>query len=198
MKSKSVEFAILRIMIALSVIITVTAEVSSPSVPSPFAAPPPPSSIALAFHIVTQTDNISQAQRAAQDVDRHLNNTRQAIQNGNTTGALFFLGQAQQQLSFLKSGNLTTTPPIIDPLQTDLFLGTTPGSSQQQQQPIPSIAPPPPPPAQTSPPSPPPPVAQQQQQEQQTPQEPLEQQLPDEPIVTPPTVPSPPAESLAP
>ena len=182
-------------MIALSVvIITLTAGVSSLAPLSPFVDPSS-TSTALAFHIQTQSDNISQAQRTAQDVDRYLNDTRQAIQSGNTTSALSSLGQAQQQLSFLKSGNLTTTPPIIDPLQTDLFLETTPGS-QPQQQSIPSIAPPPPP-AQTSPPPPPPPTQQQQQQEQEIPQEPSEQ-LPDEPIVTPPTLPSPPAQSLAP
>ena len=201
MKSRSFEFEIIRIMMVLTVvIITVTAAVTSPSPPFPFAPPPPPpsSSIALAFHTATQSDNISQAARTAQDVDRHLNDTRQALQNGNTTGALFSLGQAQQQLSLLKSGNLTTTPPIIDPLQTDLFLGASPGSLQQQT--IPSIAPPPPPSIQTPQPPPQQPTAaqqDQQQQQQQIPQEPSEQ-LPDEPIVTPPTLPSPPDESLAP
>ena len=191
MKLGTVEFVISRIMIALSVIIIITAAVSSPSPPFPFAS----SSIALAFHTPTQSDNISQAARTAQDVDKHLNDTRQALQNGNTTGALFSLGQAQQQLSLLKSGNLTTTPPVIDPLQTDLFLGTSSGSLQQQT--IPSIAPPPPS-IQTPPPPPPaqPPAAQQeQQQQQQIPQEPPEQ-LPDEPIVTPPTLPSPPDEPI--
>ena len=183
MKSKSFEFVILRIIIAITVvIITGAAEISLSSVSSPFSS----LTSALAFHTQqTQSDNISEAAKTAQDVDKHLNDTRQAIQNGNTTGALFYLAQARQQLSLLKSGNLTTSPPIINPLETDLFVGTSPGS---QQQPIPSIAPPSPSTQAPPPPSP--------QQQQQIPQEPSEQ-LPDEPIVTPPTLPLLPDESLA-
>jgi hypothetical protein len=143
--NKGIRLVILKIMIALTIVIIVEVYVTLPT-----AAPAITS--ALAFHTEMQSENISQAARTAQDVDKHLNDTRQAIQNGNTRGALFYLGQAQQQLSLLKSGNVTTTPPIINPLETDLFLGTSPGS---QQQPTPSIAPQPPP-SQTSPPPLPP------------------------------------------
>ncbi len=76
-------------MIALSVIIIkLTSAVSSLAPLSPFAAHFSSSTTALAFHIQTQSGNISQAQRTAQDVDSYLNDTHQAIQSGNTTRAL--------------------------------------------------------------------------------------------------------------